>query len=83
MAIDKCGAGFLSRLTHARRRAYEASMKKCTQQFAREEGTIAFAEDALCRESVAAAYASRAVGRSRWAAKRRARASPATPGLFS
>jgi hypothetical protein len=55
--IEKCEAVFLSRLTPAQKRNYEARQKRCSEKFAREDGSLAVAEAALCAEAIAVSFA--------------------------
>jgi uncharacterized protein YecT (DUF1311 family) len=60
VVIDKCEATFLSRLTPAQKRNYDARVQHCSDKYAREEGTIAISEAAMCQEEVAVAFAKNA-----------------------
>jgi uncharacterized protein YecT (DUF1311 family) len=55
--IEKCEAVFLSRLTPAQKRNYEARQQRCSDKFAREDGSLAVAEAALCTEAIAVSFA--------------------------
>ena len=55
--IEKCEAVFLSRLTPAQKRNYEARQQRCSEKYAREDGSLAIAEAALCTEAIAVSFA--------------------------
>jgi uncharacterized protein YecT (DUF1311 family) len=65
VVVEKCEALFLSRLTKAQKRNYDARVQRCSDKYAREQGTIAIAETAMCQEDIAASFAkdSAAAGR--------------------
>jgi uncharacterized protein YecT (DUF1311 family) len=63
--IEKCEAVFLSRLTPAQKRNYEARQQRCSDKFAREDGSLAVAEAALCTEAVAVSFARNAAAAGR------------------
>jgi uncharacterized protein YecT (DUF1311 family) len=55
--IEKCEAVFLSRLTPAQKRNYQARQQRCSEKYAREDGSLAVAEAALCAEAIAVSFA--------------------------
>ena len=63
--IEKCEAVFLSRLTPAQRRNYQARQQRCSEKYAREDGSLAVAEAALCAEAIAVSFASNAAAAGR------------------
>jgi hypothetical protein len=63
--IEKCEAVFLSRLTPAQKRNYEARQQRCSEKYAREDGSLAVAEAALCAEAIAVAFARNAAAAGR------------------
>ena len=63
--IEKCEAVFLSRLTPAQKRNYEARQQRCSDKYAREDGSLAVAEAALCTEAIAVSFARNAAGAGR------------------
>ena len=73
VVIEKCEAVFLSRLTPAQKRNYEARQQRCSEQYAREDGSLAIAEASLCAEAIAVSFARNA------AAAGRIRAAPLAP----
>ena len=69
----ECEAVFLSRLTQAQKRNYQARQQRCSDKYAREDGSLAVAEAALCAEAIAVSFARNA------AAAGRIPASPLAP----
>jgi uncharacterized protein YecT (DUF1311 family) len=65
VVIEKCEAVFLSRLTPAQKRNYEARQQRCSEKFAREDGSLAVAEAALCTEAIAVSFARNAAAAGR------------------
>jgi uncharacterized protein len=63
--IEKCEAVFLSRLTPAQKRNYEARQQRCSEKYAREDGSLAVAEAALCAEAIAVSFARNAAAAGR------------------
>ena len=63
--IEKCEALFLSRLTPAQKRNYEARQQRCSDKYAREDGSLAVAEAALCAEAIAVSFARNAAAAGR------------------
>jgi uncharacterized protein YecT (DUF1311 family) len=63
--IEKCEAVFLSRLTPAQKRNYQARQQRCSDKYAREDGSLAVAEAALCAEAIAVSFASNAAAAGR------------------
>ena len=63
--IEKCEAVFLSRLTPTQKRNYEARQQRCSDKFAREDGSLAVAEAALCTEAIAVSFARNAAAAGR------------------
>jgi hypothetical protein len=63
--IEKCEALFLSRLTPAQKRNYEARQQRCSDKYSREDGSMAVAEAALCAEAIAVSFARNAVAAGR------------------
>ena len=63
--IEKCEAVFLSRLTPAQKRNYEARQQRCSDKYAREDGSLAVAEAALCAEAIAVSFARNATAAGR------------------
>jgi hypothetical protein len=63
--IEKCEAVFLSRLTPAQKRNYEARQQRCSEKYAREDGSLAIAEASLCAEAIAVAFARNAAAAGR------------------
>ena len=63
--IEKCEAVFLSRLTPAQKRNYEARQQRCSDKYAREDGSLAIAEAALCAEAIAVSFARNAAAAGR------------------
>jgi hypothetical protein len=55
--IEKCEALFLSRLTPAQKRNYQARQQRCSAKYSREDGSMAVAEAALCAEAIAVSFA--------------------------
>ncbi len=64
VGIEKCGALFLSHLTPAQKKNYEARQHRCAEKFSRQDGSEAIAEASLCAEEVSAAFAKNAAARS-------------------
>ena len=58
--IEKCEAVFLSRLAPAQKRNYQARQQRCSDKYAREDGSLAVAEAALCAEAIAVSFAKNA-----------------------
>jgi hypothetical protein len=65
VVIEKCEAVFLGRLTPAQKRNYEARQQRCSDKYAREDGSMAVAEAALCAEAVAVSFARNAAAAGR------------------
>jgi uncharacterized protein YecT (DUF1311 family) len=63
--IEKCEAVFLSRLTPAQKRNYQARQQRCSDKYAREDGSLAVAEAALCAEAIAVSFARNATAAGR------------------
>jgi uncharacterized protein YecT (DUF1311 family) len=63
--IEKCEAVFLTRLTPAQKRNYEARQQRCSDKYAREDGSLAVAEAALCTEAIAVSFARNAAAAGR------------------
>ena len=63
--IEKCEAVFLGRLTPAQKRNYEARQQRCSDKYAREDGSLAVAEAALCTEAIAVSFARNAAAAGR------------------
>jgi hypothetical protein len=57
VVIEKCEAVFLGRLTPAQKRNYQARQQRCSEKYAREDGTLAIAEASLCSEAIAVSFA--------------------------
>jgi hypothetical protein len=57
VVIEKCEAVFLSGLTPAQKRNYQARQQRCSDKYAREDGSLAVAEASLCAEAIAVAFA--------------------------
>jgi uncharacterized protein len=55
--MEKCEAIFRSHLDAKQKRNYEARLQRCSDKFAREQGSLAIAEAALCQEEIAASFA--------------------------
>jgi hypothetical protein len=55
--IEKCEAVFFGRLTPAQKRNYQARQQRCSEKYAREDGTLAIAEASLCAEAIAVSFA--------------------------
>jgi hypothetical protein len=56
VVIEKCEAVFLGRLTPAQKRNYQARQQRCSEKYAREDGTLAI-EASLCSEAIAVSFA--------------------------
>jgi hypothetical protein len=56
----KCEAGFLPRLTAAKKTAYQREMDVCDRKYANEQGTMYRSFTAFCRAEVAQRYSSQA-----------------------
>jgi hypothetical protein len=65
VVIEKCEAVFLSRLTPAQNRNYQARQQGCSEKYAREDGSLAVAEAALCSEAIAVSFARNAAAAGR------------------
>ena len=65
VVIEKCEALFLGRLAAAQRRNYEARQQRCSDKYAREDGSLAVAEAALCAEAIAVSFARNATAAGR------------------
>jgi hypothetical protein len=63
--IEKCEALFLDRLTPAQKRNYQARQQRCSDKYAREDGSLAVAEAALCAEAIAVSFARNAAAAGR------------------
>ena len=55
--IEKCEALFLDHLTPAQKTNYQARQQRCSDKYAREDGSLAVAEAALCSEAIAVSFA--------------------------
>jgi uncharacterized protein YecT (DUF1311 family) len=60
VVIQKCEALFLKRLSRAQKQNYDARVQRCADKYAREEGSIAVAEAAMCEEEIAVSFAKNA-----------------------
>jgi hypothetical protein len=58
--IEKCEALFLDRLTPAQKRNYQDRQQRCSEKYAREDGSLAIAEASLCAEAIAVSFAGNA-----------------------
>ena len=63
--IEKCEAVFLSRLRPAQKRNYQARQQRCSDKYAREDGSLAIAEASLCTEAIAVSFARNAAAAGR------------------
>jgi hypothetical protein len=57
VVIEKCEALFLSGFTPAQKGNYQARQQRCSEKYAREDGSLAIAEASLCAEAIAVAFA--------------------------
>jgi uncharacterized protein YecT (DUF1311 family) len=57
VVIEKCEAVFLDRLTSTQKRNYQARQQRCSDKYAREDGSLAIAEASLCAEAIAVSFA--------------------------
>jgi uncharacterized protein YecT (DUF1311 family) len=57
VVIEKCEALFFGRLTPAQKRNYQARQQRCSEKYAREDGSLAIAEASLCAEAIAVSFA--------------------------
>jgi hypothetical protein len=65
VVIEKCEAVFLGGLTPAQKRNYQARQQRCSDKYAREDGSLAIAEASLCAEAIAVAFARNAAAAGR------------------
>jgi uncharacterized protein YecT (DUF1311 family) len=65
VVIEKCGAVFLGGLTPAQKRNYQARQQRCSEKYAREDGSLAIAEASLCAEAIAVSFARNAAAAGR------------------
>jgi uncharacterized protein YecT (DUF1311 family) len=65
VVIEKCEALFLGRLTPAQKRNYQARQQRCSDKYAREDGSLAIAEASLCAEAIAVSFARNATAAGR------------------
>jgi hypothetical protein len=63
--IEKCEALFLDRLTPAQKRDYQGRQQRCSDKYAREDGSLAIAEASLCAEAIAVSFARNAAAAGR------------------
>jgi hypothetical protein len=63
--IEKCEALFLARLTPAQKRNYQDRQQRCSDKYAREDGSEAIAEASLCAEAIAVSFARNAAAAGR------------------
>jgi uncharacterized protein YecT (DUF1311 family) len=64
VVIEKCEATFLSHLTPAQKKNYEARQQRCADKYSREDGSEATSEASLCAEEISAAFAKNVASRS-------------------
>jgi uncharacterized protein YecT (DUF1311 family) len=64
VVIEKCEAVFLARLTPVQKRNYQDRQQRCSEKYAREDGSLAIAEASLCAEAVSVAFAASVTARS-------------------
>jgi hypothetical protein len=57
IAIEKCQADFLKKLSAKQRRSYESEIKDCNDEVKEDEGTLSRAMAAGCRANLAQDYA--------------------------
>jgi uncharacterized protein YecT (DUF1311 family) len=65
VVIEKCEAVFLNRLTPAQKSNYQARQQRCSDKYAREDGSMAIAEASLCAEAIAVSFARNAAAAGR------------------
>jgi uncharacterized protein YecT (DUF1311 family) len=65
VVIEKCEAVFLTRLTPAQKRNYQDRQQRCSDKYAREDGSLAIAEASLCAEAIAVSFAKNAAAAGR------------------
>jgi hypothetical protein len=51
--VDKCEAGFLSKLSKTQRRDYDRGIKQCDSKYRRESGSMYRSFEAFCRAQLA------------------------------
>jgi hypothetical protein len=51
--VEKCEAGFLSKLSKAQRRTYDSEIKRCNNKYRNESGTMYRSFEAFCRAQLA------------------------------
>jgi hypothetical protein len=56
VVIDKCEAGFLSKLDKAQKRIYDARGKTCEKKYERETDSMSTFQTSMCLEGLAATY---------------------------
>jgi hypothetical protein len=60
VVIDKCEAGFLSKLDKAQKRVYDARSKSCEKKYTHETDSMSTFQTSMCLEGLAATYFSAA-----------------------
>jgi hypothetical protein len=65
VVIEKCEAVFLGGLSPAQKSNYQARQQRCSDKYAREDGSLAIAEASLCSEAIAVAFARNAAAAGR------------------
>jgi hypothetical protein len=64
VVIEKCEATFLSHLTQAQKKNYEARQQRCAEKYSRQDGSEAISEASLCAEEISAVFARNLAARS-------------------
>jgi hypothetical protein len=59
VVIGKCEAGFLGKLTPARRKSYDRAQSQCARKYAKQSGTLYRSFEAFCRAKLAKTYSDR------------------------
>ena len=58
--VEKCEAGFLTKLKSPQKRAYDKDMRVCDRKYRNESGTMYMSFTAFCRAKVAQRFAKQA-----------------------
>ena len=58
--VEKCEAGFLTKLKAPQKRAYDKDMRVCDRKYRNESGTMYMSFTAFCRAKVAQRFAKQA-----------------------